>query len=220
MKHVAKYVSLVVVGSLVVTTACGGGPTQPAGLVTLDGLAFAKPVFEAGDPIVVVAGAEDSVAEPAGIVRIASSGEHMQADLIQWGPWETMTDEQLLAVLVVTDGEALVGFNNAAELMKVEMADSGIVITHEYHLVPAVAATLPIELALLVYFRHHPSIAYVEPDVPGVYLAQSEPPFEVDLLASISTTGDNLFHVESGSELVATYVQPNGTVLRAVAHMR
>jgi hypothetical protein len=104
--------------------------------------------------------------------------------------------------------------------MKAEMVDSGIVITHEFHLVSAVAATLPIDLELLTYFRHHPNITYIEPDMPGEFFGQLESLPEIDLVAIVPTTGDGSFRVESGSELAATYVQPDGTVLRAVARMR
>lgn len=205
--------------SLCLPTACGN-PTQPQGVVQLESLSFLKSTFQLDEPVIVVAGTADSAVPMPGVLRVrSSSGTQIQADL---NPWAGLSDAHLLVLIGAAEGRVFIGFVGSAETveqMKAELRESGIIITREYHIVASVAAVMPIDMDLLVRFRHHPNITHVEPIFP-YFIAAGPPPPQLDLAAVIPTTGGGALHVESGSELVATYVQPDGTVLRAVAHMQ
>lgn len=117
----------------------------------------------------------------------------------------------------VEDGEVLVSDATVAA-MKAWIGDLGVEIVHGYTLSPSVAARVPIDLELIERLRSEPRIDYLEDNMAGKWTvgASSLPDLrvvELDLASLEPSPGP-------GATLMATYIQPDGTVVSAVAVVR
>jgi hypothetical protein len=196
---------------------------------------FAQSEVAVGEPLVLTATPEDPTSTGPLVVRIASSSGATVSDTLN--VWARMSDQEILAVLVQANGRAFVGFKEAGaergvspqgesltsaatvRRMKEYLMSQGVVITSAYDL-PAVAAQVPVTLALVSAIRRHLNVDYFEPILPGKRLGTDAPQAAILAAVTATTTDDSDLRVRSGDVVTATYRQPDGTVLKATATIR
>lgn len=250
MWHTSVSRMLVVATSGAALSALGCDPPTAPYSGELESLAFAQSQVAVGAPVVLTGAAIGSAtsAVRVGLQLTTSSGASLQAAL---APWKEMTDAEILAVLGQAGGRATLGFKEVGqsrgvdasgrvlvspatvERMKAYIRSQGLTITYEYDM-PAVAAQVPLDLAVVTRLRSHPNVDYLEPIIPGTYLSVfadgsptaasagtiTEQSNQSTVLATVVPTTGGAgagLRVRSGDVITATYRRADGEILSAVA---
>ena len=209
------FYSTISLPALLTAMSCMEQAVQPEGSVALEALAFQKPVFQVGEPIIIVATISDSasVLDDGVSVRVIH-GAVMELDL---NPWAGLTDSELYVLVAAAGGRVFIGFESGdgiAANMIAELRDAGVVITSEFHRIAAVAAVMPDDFNVLVRFRNDENVTYIEPIFPSTIAVGPAPP-RPDLIGVISAEQSNSLRWHSGTQLTVLYTQPNGMRLEA-----
>lgn len=222
----------------IVFSGCGSEATAPAGQVMLSSLQFARSEVQAGKPLILLArpAAGGETVAPVPVVVRASSGAEQQVFV---GPWRSLSDTDIAAVLADNDGRAFVGFKEADasrgvdelgqnltsqetfDRMKQWLREQGVAITREF-LLPHVSATIEANTELVSRIRGHENVDYLEPILPGWRNAVDSPAVGGDWAAIVQTDSGSgrAFSVRSGDAVTAIYRQPDGTLLTATVLVR
>jgi hypothetical protein len=133
----------------------------------------------------LLAGCQHALPTDAGSAAAAADCVWEEARPASSLAWSALSDAALAAEVGRACGRVFIGFREAGQSRGVDewgrvltsagtvarmrqlVRERGVVIEHEYDLIPAVAGRMPVGLELVRELRHHPNVDYLEPIFPG-----------------------------------------------------